>query len=106
MPIALSVDTGTIGRYSAEVEAAVYFACLYALKDIAMTRDAGPASIGVREAGRSLEFHVRSESAELRGGRPSSLLQAMSDQIGGIGGEVRIESILGGKRVVTGVIPL
>ena len=107
-PLAVTVLAADIGRYSAEVEAAVYFCCLEALQNAA--KHAAGATVTIRlwtESG-GLLFAVADDGpgfdvARARGGHGYT---NMADRLGAIGGTVRWQSQPGQGTAVQGSIPL
>ena len=97
-----------IGRYPAEVEAAIYFSCLEALQNAA--KHAGDATVELRlwtEAG-GLLFSVTDngpgfDPAVARGGHG---FVNMADRLGAIGGTVRWDSRAGHGAAISGSVPL
>jgi signal transduction histidine kinase len=93
-----------------QVEAAVYFCCLEALQNAA--KHAGPsatARISVTTTGSTLSFEIADDGAGFdpataRAG--GSGLQNMSDRVGALGGNVRVDSAPGGGTKVVGTIPI
>jgi signal transduction histidine kinase len=107
-PLDVAVTAQDIGRYPAEVEAAVYFCCLEALQNAG--KYAAGASVAVRawaDAG-GLLFTVADDGpgfdpAAARGGQG---FVNMADRLGAIGGSVRWDSEPGHGTVVRGSVPL
>ena len=103
------IDAPDIGRYPADVEAAVYFTCLEAVQNAG--KHAGEeAAIVIRlweEAG-TLRFEVTDDGV---GFDPAAVTAGagfvnMSDRIGAIGGTVHFDSTPGQGTTVSGVVPL
>jgi signal transduction histidine kinase len=107
-PLNVSVDASGLGRYPAEVEAAVYFCCLEALQNAA--KHAGEAHVEVRlwEESGGLLFSVSDDGP----GFDTEVAQRghgfvnMADRLGAIGGSVRWESRPGEGARVRGSVPL
>jgi signal transduction histidine kinase len=97
-----------VGRYSPEVEAAIYFCCLEALQNAA--KHANNATVELRlwtESG-GLLFSVSDngpgfDAAKARGGHG---FMNMADRLGAIGGTVRWESRPGHGSKITGSVPV
>jgi signal transduction histidine kinase len=107
-PLAVGVSADGIGRYTPEIEAAIYFCCLEALQNAA--KHAPGARVGVRlwEESGGLLFSVSDDgpgfdSATATGGQG---FVNMADRLGAIGGTVRWESHPGKGAQVLGSIPL
>jgi signal transduction histidine kinase len=108
-PLPARLETGTIGRYSPEVEATVYFCCLEALQNA--SKHAGPearATIRVWAEEDGLQFEVADDGAGFDPGtQPRGAgLTNMSDRLGALGGFLSIRSSPGEGTRVTGVVPL
>jgi len=98
----------TAKRFSAQVEAAVYFCCLEALQNVA--KHAADASVTLRlsEADGSLVFSVRDHGP---GFDPATVergtgLQSMADRLAAVDGVLIVESAPGGPTLVAGRVPL
>jgi signal transduction histidine kinase len=105
---AVTVNSGIVGRYSAEVESAIYYCCREAIQNA--FKHGGPRAqiaLSLHENARTVGFEVSDEGrgfdlTESSGGRG---LQHMRDRIGSVGGELSIFSRRGAGSVVTGTIP-
>jgi signal transduction histidine kinase len=107
--IPTNVDCDGVGRYPAEVEAAVYFCCLEALQNAAKHAGAGArVEIMLCHADRAVSFEVRDDGAgfEVGNGATGAGLQNMADRIGALGGKVRLTSHPGAGTTVQGTVPL
>jgi signal transduction histidine kinase len=98
----------SVGRYPAEMEAAVYFCCLEAMQNAA--KHAPGATVQVRlwsEAG-GLSFAVADDGPGFEAGRARSGhgFVNMADRLGAIGGTVRWDSHPARGATVSGSIPL
>ncbi|MGH9245163.1 MAG: sensor histidine kinase [Acidimicrobiales bacterium] len=108
-PLDVAVDVADgVGRYPAEVEAAVYFCGLEALQNAAKHAPAARVVIRVWEEGGSLRFDVSDDGP---GFDRASATQGhgfvnMSDRLGAIGGAVEWRSAPGEGATVAGSIPL
>jgi signal transduction histidine kinase len=107
-PLGATLDCDGIGRYSPEIEAAVYFCCLEALQNAG--KHAGPeatARIEVRSGDDVLAFSVIDDGVgfNLGSAAESSGLQNMADRIGALGGSVEIASAPGHGTTVSGRVP-
>jgi signal transduction histidine kinase len=104
-----SVDAPALGRYSPEVEAAVYFCCMEALQNAGKHAGEG-ATISVRvwEEEGGLLFEVADTGAgfDVRQRGAGSGFANMSDRLGAIGGSIRVESAPGQGTRIRGTIPL
>jgi signal transduction histidine kinase len=106
--IPATVEANGAGRYPPELEAAVYFCCLEALQNAGKYagKDA-KATVALEQRDGRLVFSVTDDG---RGFDPASVngstgIQNMSDRIGALGGEVRIDSTPGEGTTVAGSVP-
>jgi signal transduction histidine kinase len=102
-----SVDSGGVGRYPPEVEAAVYFCSLEALQNVAKYAHASRASIKLTHVNGSLTFEVTDDGD---GFDPISIgygtgLQGMADRLDALGGTLEVRSAPGEGTAVTGRVP-
>ena len=103
------VRSDGIGRYSPEIEAAIYFCCLEALQNAGKHAGEG-ARVAVRiweEAG-GLLFEVGDDGVgfDTRHTGVSAGFTNMNDRLGAVGGTLRIESAPGRGTKVAGAIPV
>ena len=106
-PVQVRVLAQRVGRYPADVEAAVYFTCAEAMQNAA--KHAGPgatARIVLRHETEGLAFEVRDDG---RGFDPAlrtgSGLANMEDRLGAVGGRVRVVSAPDCGVAVQGWVP-
>ena len=108
LPTALVADG--IGRYSAAIEAAVYFCCLEALQNAAKHAGEGAeATVTVHEEEGALLFVVSDDGAGFdlaSGAQGGHGFVNMSDRVGAIGGSIVVESAPGQGTRINGRIPL
>ncbi len=97
-----------VGRYPAEVEAAIYFCCLEAMQNAAKHAPEASVELTVREEGGGLVFSVVDDGPgfDAETARRGHGFVNMSDRVGAIGGTVRWESEPGHGARVHGSIPL
>lgn len=98
---------GDVGRYTQEVEAAVYFCCLEALQNVAKYAGSCEVVIKLSAEPELLTFEVSDNGC---GFDPAAVgrghgLQNMNDRIDALGGTLSIESSEGAGTKVTGRIP-
>lgn len=105
-PVAVTVDAEGFGRYSPEVENAVYFCCLEAIQN-AVKHGRGPIEVSLRDRNGSLSFIVRDQGPGFDVAKASmgSGSQNMSDRLSALGGELDIGSRPGGRTRVSGRVP-
>jgi signal transduction histidine kinase len=107
LPATLSCDGA--GRYSRELEAAVYFCCLEALQNASKhAGDGAKAELELAERDGALRFTVADDghgydAASING---SAGLQNMTDRIGALGGSLQIVSSPGYGTTVKGTVPI
>jgi signal transduction histidine kinase len=107
--IPTEVSAVDIGRYAAEVEAAIYFCCLEALQNAAKHAGEGArASVRLWEEAGGLLFEVADDGVgfDVRRTGVSGGFTNMNDRVGAIGGTLRVESAPGRGTKVAGAIPL
>jgi signal transduction histidine kinase len=107
-PLAVTVTAPGIGRYPADIEAAVYFCCLEALQNAAKHAPGAAVAVRLWEESGGLLFAVADDGpgfdiATARGGHGQT---NMADRLGAIGGTVRWQSQPGHGTTVQGSIPL
>ena len=103
------VRAGSVGRYPADVEAAVYFCCLEAMQNAC--KHAGERAsirLRVREEAGTLTFEVTDDGAGFNaaGRRLGAGLLNMAARLGACGGRLRVDSVPGQGTSVTGTVPL
>jgi signal transduction histidine kinase len=106
LPVAVSAD-GT-GRYSLEIESAIYFCCLEALQNAAKHARGASVAIRVWEESGGLLFSVTDDGPgfDADAARQGHGYVNMADRLGAIGGTVRWESQSGTGSRITGSVPL
>jgi signal transduction histidine kinase len=97
-----------VGRYPAEVEAAIYFSCLEALQNAAKHAPDATVDLRLWTASGGLLFSVTDDGpgfdpAVARGGHG---FVNMADRLGAIGGTIRWESRPGHGATISGSVPL
>lgn len=104
-----SVEADGLGRYTPEVEAAVYFCCVEALQNAGKHAGSG-ASAGVRlwqEAG-TLHFEIVDDGSgfQSNGQIAGAGLTNMRDRLGAVGGTITVDSAPGKGTRLFGIVPL
>jgi signal transduction histidine kinase len=103
------VQAGSLGRYPADVEAAVYFCCLEAIQNAC--KHAGERAtirLRLREEAGVLTFEVTDDGSGFDAttrGVGAGLLN-MADRIGAFGGHLRVDSFPGQGTTVIGTVPV
>ncbi len=101
-----TVRSRGVGRYSQQIESAVYFCCLEALQNAAKHAGARSAHVTLFEHDE-LTFVVEDDGAGFVPTRVRGAgLQNMRDRIVSLGGRLTIESTLGEGTRVTGTVPV
>jgi signal transduction histidine kinase len=106
MPVTVTSDG--LGRFTADVESAVYFSCLEALQNAAKYAAATEVRVRLSDGTGELRFEVVDDG---RGFDPSSTsygtgLQGISDRLAALGGELVVTSAPGDGTAVAGRLPV
>jgi signal transduction histidine kinase len=107
--IGTTVECDGIGRYSSDVEAAVYFCCREALQNAAKhAGDEARARVKLSERDHVLSFEVLDDGLgfDPAATRASAGMQNMTDRIGALGGTLDIQSAPGQGTAILGTVPL
>jgi signal transduction histidine kinase len=107
-PLAVTVIAPGSRRYSADIEAAVYFCCLEALQNAAKHAAGADVEVRLWEESGGLLFSVRDDGPgfDVALARLGHGYTNMADRLGAIGGTVRWQSEPGHGATVQGSIPL
>jgi signal transduction histidine kinase len=107
-PLAVTVTTDGVGRYTPEIEAAIYFCCLEALQNAGKHAPQASVQVRVWEESGGLLFAVSDDGPgfDAAAARKGHGFVNMADRLGAIGGTVRWESQPGHGAQVLGTIPL
>ncbi len=102
--VPVTVDAASIGRYSQDVEAAVYFAVLESLQNVQKYAGASCAVIRLREDSGELHFSVEDDGHgfDTAAKRNGSGLTNMADRLDALGGQLRVTSTIGAGTSVEG----
>ena len=105
--VPVDVQATGIGRYPADVEAAVYFAVLEALQNVAKYADATTVQVRLSDDDGRLAFKVTDDGAGFDTGAVNmgTGLQGIVDRLDTVDGTISIDSIPGSGTTVTGTIP-
>jgi signal transduction histidine kinase len=97
-----------VGRYPAEVEAAIYFSCTEALQNAAKHAEGATVQLRLWTEAGGLLFSVSDDGPgfDAAVARRGHGYVNMADRLGAIGGTVRWDSSPGHGAVVSGSIPL
>lgn len=107
-PLSVEVVSDGIGRYSSEIEAAIYFCCLEALQNAAKHAQGAQVQIRLWEESGGLLFTVSDDGPGFDVARATAGhgFVNMADRLGAIGGTVRWTSEAGQGAQIRGSIPL
>jgi signal transduction histidine kinase len=97
-----------VGRYPAEVEAAIYFSCLEALQNAAKYAEGATVDLRLWTESGGLLFSVADDGPgfDAAAARWGHGYVNMADRLGAIGGTVRWDSRPGHGSIVSGSVPL
>jgi signal transduction histidine kinase len=106
--VRVTVEDEGLGRYAAEVEAAVYFACLEALNNAAKHAAGANVTVRLTEDGGHLVFSVSDDGSGFDPAQhpPGSGLGNMTDRVVALGGSLDVHSAPSRGTAVRGRVPL
>jgi signal transduction histidine kinase len=104
----VAVEPDGIGRFSRQVESAVYFSVLEALQNVAKYADASAVTVHLSSDDVRLTFRVTDDG---RGFDPASTtngtgLQGIADRLASLNGELDVRSAPGSGTTVMGHVPV
>jgi signal transduction histidine kinase len=105
---AVTVSANGIGRYSKDIESAVYFCCLEALRNVGKYAAEASTRIELSRTNGAIGFTVSDDGPGFdmtQAGRGGGL-QHMTDRLAALGGTIVIDSRPGAGTTVAGRIPL
>jgi signal transduction histidine kinase len=107
-PVPVSVDAVDLGRFSQDVEAAIYFSCLEALQNVTKYAEASQVKISLARNNGRLSFAVTDDGV---GFDPASAsqgtgLQGIADRLDALGGTLEVVSAVGEGTAVNGSVPV
>jgi signal transduction histidine kinase len=105
--IPITVSANDLGRFSPEVESAVYFSCLEALQNVAKYAEATTATIELSNGSDELRLSVSDDGRGFDAATTSygTGLQGIADRLAAIGGTLTVESAPGQGTTISGVVP-
>jgi signal transduction histidine kinase len=108
-PVSARLECDSLGRYPAEIEAAVYFCCLEALQNASKHAGDG-AHVTVRLSANEpgVQFEVADDGAGFDTAKPTAQgtgLANMGDRVRAFGGDLKVESKPGSGTRVRGHVP-
>jgi signal transduction histidine kinase len=106
--VPVTVDADGLGRYSQDIEAAVYFSVLEALQNVQKYAQASGAAVHLCERDRELQFSVIDDGNGFDAAttKKGSGLVNMADRIDSLGGAVAVDSTPGKGTELRGSLPL
>jgi signal transduction histidine kinase len=105
-PVAVSIDSDGTGRYTQDVESAVYFCVLEALNNVTKYADASRVTVLLSERAGNLRFEVTDDGRGFDSGTGSGTgLRGMADRLEAIGGGLQVTSEPGHGTSVVGEVP-
>jgi signal transduction histidine kinase len=106
--IPVAVDADGIGRYSQDVEAAVYFSVLEALQNVQKYAQASQATVRLREEVGTLRFEVVDDGRgfDVATTARGTGLTNMADRVDALDGEVHLRSAPGHGTQLRGSLPV
>ncbi len=104
----MTVRAEAVGRYSAVMEAAIYFCCLEAVQNARKHAPASMVAVTLREADGLLQFEIADDGP---GFDPSNQHTGqgqinMRDRLGAIGGRLEWRTAPGEGTTVVGSVPI
>ncbi len=107
MPIPVAVQAPSLGRYSKEVEATIYFCVLEALQNAMKHSRASSVQVGISDGNGEVSFQIRDDGVGFDTTGPGSNgLVNMRDRVEAVGGRFDVESSPGHGTTVAGVVPV
>jgi len=106
--IPVTVDVDGIGRYSQDVEAAVYFSVLEALQNVQKYAQASQATVRLRDEEGTLRFEVADDGRgfDVATTARGSGLTNMADRVDALDGDVQLTSEPGRGTQLRGSLPV
>jgi signal transduction histidine kinase len=106
-PVPVTVHPDGVGRYSQDVESAVYFCCLEALNNVAKYAGASSVEIRLRQSDGALRFEVADDGVGFEPGATTrgTGLQGIADRLDALGGRLEIRTAPGAGTTLVGLVP-
>ena len=106
--VPVEIDSNGLGRFTQEVEAAVYFSVLEALQNVAKYAEATTASVRLAEVDGRLDFDVTDDGRgfDVAATRMGTGVQGIMDRLAALGGDLVVDSAPGRGTRLTGRVPV
>ena len=106
-PLPVSIDADGIGRFSQDIEAAVYFCCLEALQNVAKYANASHVTLTLSDGDGRLAFTVVDDGAGFDTAQIGygTGLQGMADRLAALGGDLEVRSAPEQGTEIAGTLP-
>ncbi len=106
--VPVSVNADEIGRFTAEIEAAVYFSCLEALTNVAKYAQASNVTVQLSDGQGQLRFEISDDGVGFDTAivAPGTGLHGVADRLAALGGTVAVRSTPGAGTTVSGSLPV
>jgi signal transduction histidine kinase len=106
--VPVTVEANGIGRFTEDVEAAVYFSCLEALQNVAKYANASRVTISLARDDGRLSFAVTDDGIgfDPEASHPGTGLQGIADRLDALRGRFEVVSRPGSGTTVSGSVPV
>ena len=107
-PVPVVIHGDGTGRYTPEIESAVYFSCLEALQNVAKYAQASTVTVELTQTNGNLDFEVRDDGQGFNAAATTygTGLQGIADRLAALGGELAVTSAPGDGTAVAGRLPV
>jgi signal transduction histidine kinase len=107
-PVPVSVECDDLGRFSQDVEAAIYFSCLEALQNVAKYANASRVTISLARSDGHLVFAVADDGVgfDPAAAHRGTGLQGIADRMDALRGRLEVESAPGAGTTLSGSLPV
>jgi signal transduction histidine kinase len=107
-PVPVSVECEDLGRFSQDVEAAIYFSCLEALQNVAKYANASRVTISLARSDGHLVFAVADDGVgfDPAAAHRGTGLQGIADRMDALRGRLEVESAPGAGTTLSGSLPV
>lgn len=106
-PLPITLDLHPVGRYSTDIEAAVYFCCVEALQNAAKHSHASRVGVTLGADHESVWFEVHDDGVGFEpAAKATGGMVNMADRLGASGGRLDVTSAPGGGTKVVGRVPV